>query len=122
MFNNSKIKDVNIYRTIGDENCYQLVATYNNVDELGNVDEISVKTLLNFADKPDIVLDSHNCQFNQDIERVDFGFGDVCLCYYMTENPIEITSKRILTNCKEMTIEEIQKELGYKVKIVGGKK
>ena len=49
---------------------------------------------------------------------IDLGFGSLDFYPGITSEEI----RRIHTVTKEMTIEEIEKELGYKIKIVNNKK
>ena len=105
------VEDINISFN-KDINSYVINISYRHTDREGNVDIISIRNLpITVKPYPD---------FNRDISyfecetSIDLGFGS--LVFYPGITSYEIN--RIHTVTKEMTIEEIEKKLGYKIKIV----
>lgn len=105
-----KITDVKLNN---DSYGYSLALTYN-IETLGEVTELHI---------PRVYLPFRN--YNLTIERpsyicddmfADLGFGKVRLLPGDDTN--YFTTKVIKTKTKEMTLEEIEKKLGHKVKIV----
>lgn len=121
MFSNGNLKDVKLIKNDYQpyfNHPYSLIVTYENKDEYGNIHEIVIKNV----DLP-IYLDPKYISYESEVnyyctpERsIDIGYGKIGL----SENTI-IEDKIIKYAKKEMTIEEIEKKLGYKVKIVGEK-
>ena len=61
-------------------------------------------------------------EMNEDGEyTVNFGFGDLVMCAD-EKHPYKYTTRIVEEYEQEMTLEEIEKALGYKVKIVDEKK
>ena len=100
------VEDINISFN-KDINSYVINVSYRHTDREGNVDNISIRDLpITIKSYPD---------FSSNITcEIDLGFGS--LKFYPGITSYEI--HRIHTVTKEMTIEEIEKELGYKIKIV----
>lgn len=97
-------------------NRYIINASYIREYINGNVDRIIIENLpIDLYDEPIVTHDISFCGL-PDI-GVDLGFGELDYEHGFTTE----TTKRIHTETKEMTIEEIEKELGYKVKIVNKK-
>ena len=109
------VEDVNISFN-KDINSYVIDISYRRTDREGNVDIISIRDLpIHIKPYPDITRSIAYCGCETSI---DLGFGS--LEFYPGVTSYE--TRRIHTATKEMTIEEIEDKLGYKVKIVGNKK
>ena len=97
-------------------NSYVINVSYRHTDRVGNVDIISIRDLPITIYPHPIVNRKFSCYGCE--TSIDLGFGSL-------ESYPEVTSeeiRRIHTVTKEMTIEEIEEKLGYKIKIVGDKK
>lgn len=109
------VEDINISFN-KDINSYVINISYRHTDREGNVDIISIRDLPITIYPHPIVNRKFSCYGCE--TSINLGFGSL-------ESYPEITSeeiRRIHTVTKEMTIEEIEEKLGYKVKIVGNKK
>lgn len=104
------VEDINISFN-KDINSYVINVSYRHTDREGNVDIISIRDLpITINPYPD---------FSSNITcKIDLGFGS--LDFYPGITSYEIN--RIHTVTKEMTIEEIEEKLGYKIKIVSNNK
>ena len=110
-----KVEDINISFN-KDINSYVINISYRHTDREGNVDIISIRDLPITIYPHPIVKRKFSCYRCE--TSINLGFGSL-------ESYPEITSEeihRIHTVTKEMTIEEIEKKLGYKIKIVGNNK
>ncbi len=108
------VEDINISFN-KDINSYVINISYRHTDRVGNVDIISIRDLPITIDPYPIVNRNISCYGCE--TSINLGFGSLDFS--------EITSeeiRRIHTVTKEMTIEEIEEKLGYKIKIVGDKK
>ena len=104
------VEDINISFN-KDINSYVINVSYRYTDRVGNVDIISIRDL-------PITIYSHP-DFSSNITcKIDLGFGS--LKFYPGITSYE--TRRIHTVTKEMTIEEIEEKLGYKIKIVSNNK
>lgn len=95
---------------------YVIDVSYRHTDREGNVDIISIRDLpISIKPYPDLIrnISYHGCETS-----IDLGFG--ILDFYPGITKYE--TRRVYTAIREMTIEEIEKELGYKIKIVDNKK
>ena len=109
------VEDINISFN-QDINSYVIDISYRRTDREGNVDIISIRDLpIPIKPYPDVIRSIEYCGCETSI---DLGFGS--LEFYPGVTSYE--TRRIHTATKEMTIEEIEEKLGYKVKIVGDKK
>ena len=106
------VEDINISFN-KDINSYVINVSYRHTDRVGNVDIISIRDLpITIYSHPVFIFSSNiTCE-------IDLGFGS--LKFYPGITSYEI--RRIHTVTKEMTIDEIEKELGYKIKIVSNNK
>lgn len=108
-----KVEDVNI--SYNPEIGYVIDISYRRTDKNGNVDIISISDIpIPIADYPNI---ESNITYDSCNVYIDLGFGS--LLYHPTKTKHE--TNRIYTAVKEMTLEEIEKKLGHKVKIVSDK-
>ncbi len=110
-----KVEDINISFN-QDINSYVINISYRHTDREGNVDIISIRDLPITIYPHPIVNRKFSCYGCE--TSINLGFGSL-------ESYPEITSEeihRIHTVTKEMTIEEIEEKLGYKIKIVGDEK
>ena len=108
------VEDINISFN-KDINSYVINVSYRHTDRVGNVDIISIRDLPITIYPHPIVNRKFSCYGCE--TSIDLGFGSL-------ESYPEITSeeiRRIHTVTKEMTIEEIEEKLGYKIKIVNNK-
>ena len=99
-----------------DINSYAINISYRHTDKVGNVDIISIRDLpIPIANYPEV-----NVNFTQyEPERsINLGFGSLDFHPRVTS----YETRRIHTATKEMTVEEIEEKLGYKIKIVDNKK
>ena len=109
-----KVEDINISFN-KDINSYVINISYRHTDREGNVDIISIRDLPITIYPHPIVNRKFSCYGCE--TSINLGFGSL-------ESYPEITSeeiRRIHTVTKEMTIEEIEEKLGYKIKIVNNK-
>lgn len=114
VFNEGKLKDVKLNKG---EFEYSLTVTYEVTDEVGNV---HCKTIHNVP----LPLYTNTEQISTKVEmgiykvpyQIDIGYG-------MVKCPVvcKIEDNIVKYAEKEITIEEIEKKLGYKVKIVNKK-
>jgi len=98
---------------------YQLCLVYENKDNLGNLHEITLKdvplplcdyfTITEGCYEPDILSKT----------TINVGYGDVPTFEWDMRNKMTDTIVKYAPP-KEMTLEEIEKKLGHKVKIVSG--
>ena len=97
-----------------DINSYVINISYRYTDREGNVDIISIRDLpINIKPYPDFNISYYGCE-----KSIDLGFGSLEFYPGITSEEI----RRIHTVTKEMTIEEIEEKLGYKIKIVNNNK
>lgn len=109
-----KVEDVNI--SYNPEIGYVIDISYRRTDKNGNVDIISISDIpIYIANYP--IIDHQFNVYDCCDTHIDLGFGK--LQFHPTKTKHE--SRRIYTAVKEMTLEEIEKELGHKIKIVGSK-
>ena len=107
------VEDINISFN-KDINSYVINVSYRHTDRVGNVDIISIRDLpITINPYPDFNISYYGCE-----KSIDLGFGSLDFYPGITSEEI----RRIHTVTKEMTIEEIEEKLGYKVKIVDNKK
>ena len=93
-----------------DINSYVINVSYRHTDREGNVDIISIRDLpITIKPYPDFNISCFECETS-----IDLGFGSLDFYPGITSEEI----RRIHTVTKEMTIEEIEEKLGYKIKIV----
>ena len=108
-----KVEDVNI--SYNPEIGYVIDISYRRTDKNGNVDIISISDIpINIINYPDIKR-KISCH-GYDDTYIDLGFGSL---EFHPKTKYE--TRRIYTAVKEMTLEEIEKKLGHKVKIVSDK-
>lgn len=98
------------------DNLYKLtlIPTYKETDKHGNVDTLSLEGInLFLKNEPTIITcDPYIADDTMSNVCVDLGFGNIRV------PKLSIKTKRTHTAVKEMTIDEIEKKLGYKIKIV----
>lgn len=116
--NDRKLKDVTLTKveTEYGSTKYLLCLVYEEKDDLGNIHEVMLKDVLlplynDFEFKGVTQSEMDTCPRM----TIDVGYGDAILCD--PSNSITDTIVKYATP-KEMTLEEIEKELGYKVKVV----
>ena len=109
------VEDINISFN-KDIYSYVINVSYRHTDREGNVDIISIRDLPITINPYPIVKKNFSC-FECETS-IDLGFGS--LKFYPGITSYEIN--RIHTVTKEMTIEEIEEKLGYKIKIVSNNK
>ena len=110
------VEDINISFN-QDIYSYVIDISYRRTDREGNVDIISIRDLpITITPYPDVNRNISYCECETETS-IDLGFGNL----YFYPGVTSYETRRIHTPIKEMTIEEIEKELGYKVKIVDNK-
>ena len=113
--NMQNVEDINISFN-QDIDSYVINVSYRRTDSEGNVDIISIRDLpITIKPYPDV---DSNLSYRGCDTSINLGFGRLYFHPGITSHEI----RRIHTATKEMTIEEIEEELGYKVKIVDNKK
>ena len=115
-FQNSKlefqnVEDINISFN-KDIYSYVINISYRHTDREGNVDIISIRDLPITIDPYPIVNRKFSCYGCE--TSINLGFGSLDFYPGITSEE----TRRIHTVTKEMTIDEIEEKLGYKIKIV----
>ena len=109
------VEDINISFNQG-INSYVIDVSYRRTDREGNVDIISIRDLpIYIKPYPDV---NANMSCYGPETSINLGFGEL----YFHPGITSHETRRIHTATKEMTIEDIEKQLGYKVKLVSDKK
>ena len=114
----SQLKNLKLYKEDGQ---YYLDATYVN-ESIGEICEINVpKIKLPFAvlAKDEIVIDQSTYYNLYSSAYIQSGS---CIFPIEKNDGLYLTIKRIEEKTKDMTIEEIEKQLGHKVRIVNKEK
>ena len=109
------VEDINISFN-KDINSYVIDISYRHTDRVGNVDIISIRDLPITINPYPIVNRNVSCYECE--TSINLGFGSLDFYPGITSEEI----RRIHTVTKEMTIEEIEEKLGYKIKIVNNNK
>ena len=110
------VEDINISFN-QDIDSYVIDVSYRRTDREGNVDIISIRDLpITIAPYPSV--NRNTSPYCECETSVNLGFGSLYFYPGITSHE----TRRIHTATKEMTIEEIEEKLGYKVKIVNNKK
>lgn len=111
-----KLKDLQLYKELNDK--YYLSAVFDQEDETGFY-EISVP-------KIDLEINASECYikedktyiFSQPFHTVTVDFGGIELNARPSWEDKSFYNKKLISEKRrEMTLEEIEKELGYKIKI-----
>ena len=108
------VEDINISFN-QDINSYVINISYRHTDRVGNVDIISIRDLPITIDPYPIVNRNLSSCYGCETS-INLGFGSLDFSEITSEE-----TRRIHTVTKEMTIEEIEEKLGYKIKIVNNK-
>lgn len=108
------VEDINISFN-KDINSYVINISYRHTDIEGNVDIISIRDLPITIYPHPIVNRKFSCYGCE--TSIDLGFGSLDFSEITSEE-----TRRIHTVTKEMTIDEIEEKLGYKIKIVNNNK
>ena len=95
-----------------DEYGYSLALTYE-VETLAEVQKVHFPRVQLSIEPMEFVIEHSHGGF---APRVDFGFGMTSL--FPGDDGHYFTTEIVKTKTKEMTLEEIEKKLGHKVKIV----
>ena len=97
---------------------YYLTVTYNCTDTFGNTHKLVINDLpLSLYKRTDfITAEVTRSMFEATERNIDIGFGKIRF-----GRNTKVTDEIINYATKEMTLEEIEKKLGYKVKIVSDK-
>ena len=111
-----KVEDINISFN-KDINSYVINISYRHTDREGNVDIISIRDLPITIYPHPIVNRKFSCYGCE--TSINLGFGNLDFSEITRITSEEF--RRIHTVTKEMTIEEIEEKLGYKIKIVNNK-
>lgn len=115
MFSDYDLKDVKLDKD--DYGNYFLTLTYSGKDVCGNVHELVLDgvPLHLYSSSNYIKLEEMYSLGTVEERKINVGFGDVDIYY---NDNFTITDKIVEYSVKEMSIEEIEKKLGHKVKIV----
>lgn len=115
MMNDLKLKDLQLYK---EDDKYYLSAIFDQEDEVGFY-EISVpKILLPIIPNCSIDVDVSATVFGVLYNRVTVDLGVVRLYAEPFDNKRNFYTKKLISEkVHEMTLEEIEKELGYKIKL-----
>lgn len=115
MMNNLKLKDLQLYK---ENDKYYLSAIFAQEDEIG-FHEISVpKILLPISPKCSVDTDIGATIFGVVYNTVAVDFGIVRLHAEPFDDKRNFYTKKLISEkAHEMTLEEIEKELGYKIKL-----
>ena len=112
-----KVEDINISFN-KDINSYVINVSYRHTDREGNVDIISIRDLpITIKPYPEFNISYYGCYYGCE-KSIDLGFGSLEFYPGITSEE----TRRIHTVTKEMTIDEIEKKLGYKIQIVNNNK
>ena len=112
-----KIEDINISYN-NDIKQYVIDVKYRHIDNDGNIDIINITDIpIHISDYPNITFRHNSYVMGFADTSIDLGFGDLDFMPGVTKHE----TCRIHTSTKEMTLEEIEKKLGHKVKIVNKK-
>lgn len=119
IIHNRKLKDATLIkvgiRSGGTK--YQLYLVYEEKDNLGNLHEITLKGVpLPLCDNF-MITEKYYEPGAVSKSVINVGYGDITAWGWNTHSSMVDTIVEYAPT-KEMTIEEIEKELGYKVKIV----
>lgn len=102
---------------------FYLDVTYTYIDDKGNKHEINFQKIELPIRENSLPLISSEISMDKRLfaqnDTIDLGFGDLQLL--RNSDNIYATDRIVEYFCKEMTLEEIQSKLGYKVKIVDKK-
>lgn len=114
-FQNIKLKNVSLNENINTDGTKQfyLSLTYIYQDNKKNIHKINIPKINLSLENPSLNLLSSN------YPKIDF--GDMNFVIEKNEKGEILTDKIIKYHYEEMTIEEIQEKLGYKIKIVDKK-
>ena len=116
MANIQRIEDINISYN-NDIKQYVIDVKYRCIDNDGNIDIINITDIpIHISDYP-IIERSISAFKTLDDTTIDLGFGTLDFMPGVTKHE----TCRIHTATKEMTLEEIEKKIGHKVKIVNKK-
>lgn len=121
IIHNRKLKDATLTKveTLSGVTKYRLCLVYEEKDNLGNLHEITLK------DVPLPLYDNFTITENYyepgtvTKSVINVGYGDVATFGWDTHTEMTDTIVKYAPP-KEMTLEEIEKKLGHKVKIVSG--
>lgn len=115
MMSDLKLKNLQLYK---ENDQYYLAALFDQEDENGFY-ELSVPRIL-FPIAPNCSMDVDTCTtlFGERYDYVAVDFGIVRLYAESFDNERNFYTKKLISEkVHEMTLEEIEKELGYKVKL-----
>lgn len=115
MMSDLKLKDLQLYK---EDNKYYLSAVFEQEDETGFY-EISVpKILLPIAPNCSVDVDTCTTIFGVLYNYVAVDFGVVRLYAEPFDNKKNFYTKKLISEkAHEMTLEEIERELGYRIKL-----
>lgn len=112
---NLRLKDLQLYK---EDDKYYLSAVFDHEDEIG-FHEIFVPKIL-FPIEPNCSMKLNTCTtiFDKRYEYAIVDFGTAKLCVEPFDNERSFYTKKLISEkAHEMTLEEIEKELGYKIKL-----
>lgn len=114
--NDLKLKDLQLYKELNDK--YYLSAVFDQEDETGFY-EISVpKILFPIAPNCSMDVDTNTTIFGDRYDYVAVDFGIVRLYAEPFDYKKNFYTKKLISEkTHEMTLEEIERELGYRIKL-----
>lgn len=121
IIHNRKLKDATLTKveTRSEVTKYRLCLVYEEKDNLGNLHEITLKDVpLPLCDNFTIT-ENYYTPGTVTKAVINVGYGDVAMFGWDTRTEMTDTIVKYAPP-KEMTLEEIEKKLGHKVKIVSG--
>ena len=111
-----ELKDLQLYKEDG---AYYLSATYHHENEKGIYDVIIPKIHLLIRKEPIIKIPLQRYGRYEEVSTIDLGFGDCTIC--KDADGIMYMEKLIEEKMHDMTLDEIEKKLGFKVRVVNKK-
>ena len=115
--NNYNLKDLQLYK---EDTKYYLTAIYQYETERG-IYEVTIPKIYLHTGEPIIKkpFDVYHSGINLDPTTIDLGFGDCVICE--DEKGYSYYDVLIKEKVHDLTLSEIEKKLGYKVRVVSEK-
>lgn len=115
MMNNLKLKNLQLYK---ENDKYYLAALFGQEDKKGFYELSVPKILLPIAPNCSVDVDIGTTIFGVPYNTVTVDFGIVRLYAEPFDNERNFYTKKLISRkAHEMTLEEIERELGYKIKL-----
>lgn len=111
-----KLKDLQLYK---EEDGYYLAAIYHHENDKGIYEVTIPKIHLFIMKEPIMKIPLQRYGRYEEAPTIDLGFGDCDIC--KDKNDHLFTEKLIEEKVHDLTLSEIEKKLGYKVRVVSEK-